>query len=812
MQINPLYIPDVNSANTSGNIEQFQFKSLSVIFADMIKIFTAENDKPVTLDKDSHSDQLTSNDLQVSLKENSFDFEPNNYNLYDNIHSLNESVYNKTNTNSIVLNVSKSGFSRLIEDIEFLSFSFTEKDKFNLVEDDSQDIQSYITKPELQKLTECILNFIKQLENDFNDSKNLLIANDLSLSENPMHSEIADKLYETLTNNIQVNIEIENADETLQISLLPVMIEMPDADENYIFFPENHENEIISGAELSKEKPSAIKTETLLNNYKITDAEGSKTLVKSEFPGSGLVEQLIENEAPLKQTQMVFSVKLNHKIGSEQKEAVHSKVLEVVDEKNKNNLIFTNEIKSDYTNNNSIKIDDQYKVDKILTFPHSNRNDQVRAEKMISLDTKTVDNSLQIQSIKGEVKAIPPERIEGYKNDFRANHQNNQDYSIRNFTAEKINESNLSTEIKFGSLNASIKENSFIENEIGLNKKDIQQVSLADTDKLLFNENKQDILTTAVKSNTSIHKEGKVLESSSIRSNIELEESLKVAGKENPGSMKVVSEVYPEEKSVIGELIKSFNKINNNLADESREYKITFKPLLITENKSTNDNGQQFSKHQNESVPSNETTSDEMKNSDSFSKEYLNSDPIVKEVTPEKIDTNIKTETVNSPVIQVLKTNDFNIQKNNVKQMNNLIESLKYLLIEKKSKTEVKDISVKKRTDNEIELRLMPERLGKIKVKLNVLENHLNATLEVENKTVQSIVSSNIEYLKTSLTQQGLHLNSISISLFSSDNRSGKTFSQKKKQFNTETGNTEIDNVPHQLIKSLGYNTYEYIA
>lgn len=812
MQINPLYIPELNSANTGGNIEQFQFKSLSVIFADMIKIFSAENNKPVTLDKDAHSDTLTSKDLQVSLKVNSFDFEPNSYNLYDNIHSLNDSVYNKTNTNSIVLNVSKSDFSKLIEDIEFLSFSFTEKDKFNLIEDDSHDIQSYITKPELQKLTESILNFIKQPENDFDDSKNLLIANDLSVSENPIHSEIADKLYETLINNIQVSIDIEIADETLQISLLPVMIEMPDADENYIFFPENQENEIISGEELSEEKPSAIKTETLFNSYKIADAEGSKTVLKSEFPSSGLVEKLIENDTPLKQTQMVFSVKLNHKIGLEQKEAVSSKVLKVVDDKNKNNLINTNNIETDYTNNNALNIDDQSKVEKTFTFPQPNRNDQNRPEKTIALDIKTVVDSSQIQPIKDEVKAITPERIEEYKKDFRADNQNNQGYSIRNFPAEKNNESNLSTEIKFSPFNASIKENSFIENENGLNKKDIQPAPLTDTDKLLFKENKQDILTSAVKNKTSIRKEDKVLESSGTRSNIELDESLKVAGKENPSSVKALSEVYPEEKSVIGELIKSFNKINNSLAEEFKDYKITFKPLLTTENKSTNDNGQQFSKHQNESVTLNETTSAEMKNSDSFSKEYLNSDPIVKEVTSEKIDSNIKTETVNIPVIQVLKTNDFNIQKNNVKQMNNLIESLKYLLTERKSKTEIKDISVNKRTENEIELRLMPERLGKIKVKLNVLENHLNATLEVENKTVQSIVSSNIEYLKSSLTQQGLQLNSISISLFSSDTRSGKTFSQKKKQFNAETGNTEIDNVPHQLIKSLGYNTYEYIA
>ena len=119
---------------------------------------------------------------------------------------------------------------------------------------------------------------------------------------------------------------------------------------------------------------------------------------------------------------------------------------------------------------------------------------------------------------------------------------------------------------------------------------------------------------------------------------------------------------------------------------------------------------------------------------------------------------------------------------------------------------------IKQGDKSNITLKLMPEKLGTIKIMLDTAGKTVHARLEVANDSVKQMVVQNIDTLKTSLAQQGIQLASLNVSLTNQDSRSNKTYSSKKKSASTVMAANTEDNERIDVQKNMGYNTYEYLA
>lgn len=115
-------------------------------------------------------------------------------------------------------------------------------------------------------------------------------------------------------------------------------------------------------------------------------------------------------------------------------------------------------------------------------------------------------------------------------------------------------------------------------------------------------------------------------------------------------------------------------------------------------------------------------------------------------------------------------------------------------------------------TSQKVVLRLLPEALGKVKITLEVGGEIIHAKAEVENESVRQIIQTNTETLKQTLSQNGLQLASFNVSLAGSDEKQQKAHGQKKRS-NTFSNRSKIEKqVLPEATRTLGYNTYEYLA
>jgi|GEM_PF-5771762 len=109
-------------------------------------------------------------------------------------------------------------------------------------------------------------------------------------------------------------------------------------------------------------------------------------------------------------------------------------------------------------------------------------------------------------------------------------------------------------------------------------------------------------------------------------------------------------------------------------------------------------------------------------------------------------------------------------------------------------------------------LQLKPVSLGKVKVTMDVADNVVHAHVEVENESVKQVIQNNVNDLKQSLNLNGMQLNSFTVNVSSGEQKPNKFFSQKK---SSNTNSSKIGTVEEQesiMTKSLGYNTYEFLA
>ena len=114
--------------------------------------------------------------------------------------------------------------------------------------------------------------------------------------------------------------------------------------------------------------------------------------------------------------------------------------------------------------------------------------------------------------------------------------------------------------------------------------------------------------------------------------------------------------------------------------------------------------------------------------------------------------------------------------------------------------------------NHSVEIKLAPEELGKIKILLDTNDNNVSAKIEVNSEQTKVIVVNNLPQLKETLTQQGVNLNNVNVTVTSEEHKGSEQTKQKSKRRSQES-NTKIENADEKkIVRHLGYNTYEYLA
>jgi flagellar hook-length control protein FliK len=149
-----------------------------------------------------------------------------------------------------------------------------------------------------------------------------------------------------------------------------------------------------------------------------------------------------------------------------------------------------------------------------------------------------------------------------------------------------------------------------------------------------------------------------------------------------------------------------------------------------------------------------------------------------------------------------------NIVKNNIIQTNELnSQGLQRV----KSEDLVREIHkiLTKENSQKVVLNLSPEELGSVKIEFDIKEKSLNAKITVDTEFAKNIIQTHSETLRNSLQDSGLTLNTLNIELSDNQRQQRPTASKKKIQKN-ELIENPLDVTSPQ--RSLGYNTYEYLA
>ncbi|MGE5497903.1 MAG: flagellar hook-length control protein FliK, partial [Syntrophothermus sp.] len=128
-----------------------------------------------------------------------------------------------------------------------------------------------------------------------------------------------------------------------------------------------------------------------------------------------------------------------------------------------------------------------------------------------------------------------------------------------------------------------------------------------------------------------------------------------------------------------------------------------------------------------------------------------------------------------------------------------------------KSADVIKEISkfIEKNEGHSLTIKIDPESLGSVKIALDVVDKLVRANIEVENEAAKKMVESNLNQLYSSLSQSGIQLNSLNISLANQEGKQHKNFSGRKKSINSDA-ETDYEQSNVGDAKQMGYNTYEY--
>lgn len=267
------------------------------------------------------------------------------------------------------------------------------------------------------------------------------------------------------------------------------------------------------------------------------------------------------------------------------------------------------------------------------------------------------------------------------------------------------------------------------------------------------------------------------------------------------------------------------NTVEKNLSSGSYEHneKVFASKNIehVNEKPKLNENYSGNEKEKVHNIDRNETQINHNNNDDlSNDKEKLNS-PVGKETVKESkpIESEFKNEFQNVqrqefiPASKTTILNNKNIVEHFIK---NPVESRtleKFIqILETQEKIQRSEIVNYTKQNHSVEIKLSPEDLGKIKVLLDANDNNVSAKIEVNSEQTKVIVVNNLPQLKETLSQQGVNLNNVNVTVTSEEHKSSEQTKQKSKRKSQESG-SKIENTDEKrTVRNLGYNTYEYLA
>lgn len=205
--------------------------------------------------------------------------------------------------------------------------------------------------------------------------------------------------------------------------------------------------------------------------------------------------------------------------------------------------------------------------------------------------------------------------------------------------------------------------------------------------------------------------------------------------------------------------------------------------------------------------PANENSGKESKivDSDSRDKNVSKNNTAPTDTQSTKIDNPVSLSQSNRQVISENQPNNFN------EAVHVRTKEIFQPELNKKLLNEISNMAISDKKDKAI-INLAPAKLGKIRIALEIIDNKLNARLEVESQAAKEMLTNQVDFLKESLNSNGLQLNTINISLQNSDQKNNKAAREKRKDTNVEKLESKDKGSKENKTKTLGYNTYEFIA
>jgi hypothetical protein len=167
--------------------------------------------------------------------------------------------------------------------------------------------------------------------------------------------------------------------------------------------------------------------------------------------------------------------------------------------------------------------------------------------------------------------------------------------------------------------------------------------------------------------------------------------------------------------------------------------------------------------------------------------------------------------TKNNSIQNSTNTNDFETEKlkvfTDIKTVNETVKTISVSdIIPEFSK------AIQQNEKQSLTFQLTPDNLGKVKLVVDLVQNQVNTRIVVENNQIKQFIQANVEQLKQSLSSSGIDLNSVNISLSDYEQKSNKSFSQRKKINGKLESINPTDSQQTLAKKIMGYNTYEYLA
>jgi flagellar hook-length control protein FliK len=527
------------------------------------------------------------------------------------------------------------------------------------------------------------------------------------------------------------------------------------------------------------------KVEILKNmNTTIENKESSQT--KEVMPEKGTINKITNVNVESNKSIASSKVKVNSEINTTKVENLEKPAAKFIDQNGKEIL----NVKNKLNNNTDAKVESN----KSITSNTAKLNSEINTTKIENLEKPAVklnnQNSNEILNAKNTLNNNTDVKVESNKsitsNTVKLNHEINTD-KIQN--SEKTVSTPDAQNVKNHTKTATVLSNKKSDEIITNNSKDIKEANI---------------------NSRSVEKSGSELKNG---------EEIKYSESKNE-RVEIKKTVETSKQDSIKSNV--VNPTNSNDTAESKGINQTIVNPNVTDIRSTNENKKVSVKvkggiksisdksETNKAVVSDNSVKDNSSNNSSENSDNNNSSSFKGASFP---------------------SNDFNLKPNPESEFNQLLakeeisklsaSADKAIEVEAqsnhkmvKSAEVIKEISrfISKQEKGSLSFDIKPEQLGKMKITLDTTEHVIKARIEVENEQAKQLIERNINKLHEELSENGIQLNSLNISLGYSKQQKEEKEVDNNNQKHAENLGQMGEAEEETQKKTLGYNTYEYIA